>query len=113
MRTQCRSLAALDVADTEKENQIGELAATHEKCESRCHIPDSCTHLACWLTEFNDVLIRCKELAVMDSEAEELQEGLECCARVLLQQLRLTTHKTKAQDGRFADGEEAHPVDGI
>ena len=33
-------------------------------------------HLACWLTEFNDILIRYKELAVMDSEAEELQEGL-------------------------------------
>jgi hypothetical protein len=78
LQEMCQSLAGLDVADVEKENQI----------------------------EFSDVLNRCMELAVMDSAAPELEDGINCCARVLLQQLRLTTHKTKAQEGRFADGDK-------
>jgi ABC-type multidrug transport system fused ATPase/permease subunit len=74
----CDSLAAskFDVTDVEKENQI----------------------------EWEDVHRRATELAVMDPEAPELEEGLVWCAKVLLQQLRLTTEKTRLQkDVRYAD----------
>eukprot|EP00927_Polykrikos_kofoidii_P080904 TRINITY_DN7792_c0_g1_i1.p1 TRINITY_DN7792_c0_g1~~TRINITY_DN7792_c0_g1_i1.p1 ORF type:complete len:1019 (+),score=159.21 TRINITY_DN7792_c0_g1_i1:144-3059(+) len=74
----CRSLTTskFDIANVEKEYQI----------------------------EWGDVYRRCTELVVMDAEAPELKEGLVWCVKVMVQQLRLTTEKTRMQkDVRYAD----------
>ena len=54
--------------------------------------------------EWEDIHRRCMEVAVTNAEAPELEDGLVWCAKVLIQQLRLTYEKTTAQDDvRYAD----------